>query len=83
MGYFKSNYIYSDADFSRDKDASKSTSGYVYILSGAPISWMSKQHKEVALSSMESEYYAAGYAIQEATWVDSLLEELKMKINKP
>ena len=49
-----------------------------YILSGAPISWMSKQQKEVALSSMESEYYADGYAIQEATWVDSLLEELKM-----
>ena len=43
MGYFKSNYIHSDADFSRDKDTSKSTSGYVYILSGAPISWITKQ----------------------------------------
>ena len=87
MGYFKSNHIdkviYSDSDFSRDKDTSKSVSGYVYILSGSPISWMSKQQREVALSSMESEYYAAGYAIQEAIWVDSLLEEMKMRIDKP
>ena len=87
MGYFKSNHIdkviYSDSDFSRDKDTSKSVSGYVYILSGSPISWMSKQQREVALSSMESEYYAAGYAIQEAIWVDSLLEEMKMRVDKP
>ena len=87
MGYFKSDHIdkviYSDADFSRDKDTSRSVSGYVYILSGSPISWMSKQQREVALSSMESEYYAAGYAIQEAIWVDSLLEELKMRVDKP
>ena len=67
---FKSNHIdkdiYSDSDFSRDKDTSKSVSGYIYIFSGTPISWMSKQQREVALSSMESEYYAAGYAKQEA-----------------
>ena len=48
-----------------------------------PISWTSKQQKEVVLSSAEAEYYAAGLAVQEAIWVDQLIDELKMRVNKP
>ena len=48
-----------------------------------PVSWISKQQKEVALSTMEAEYYAAGYAVQEAIWIDALLEQLKMRVDKP
>ena len=88
MGYFKSSnekvlVMYSDADFCRDLDSYKSVSGYIYMLSNGPISWSSKQQSEVALSSMESEYYAASYAAQEGIWVDQMLEELKIKIDKP
>ena len=53
------------------------------MLSNGPISWSSKQQSEEALSSMESEYYTASYAAQEGIWVDQMLEELKIKIDKP
>jgi len=75
--------IASDADFSRDNDTSKSVSGYVFMLAGAPISWHSTTQPTVALSSMESEYIAACSATQEALWLKSVLEELGFGCQKP
>jgi len=75
--------IASDADFSRDTDTSKSVSGYVFMLGGAPISWQSTTQSTVALSSMESEYIAACSAAQEAMWLKYLLEELGFGCVKP
>ncbi|GJS31236.1 putative RNA-directed DNA polymerase, eukaryota, reverse transcriptase zinc-binding domain protein [Tanacetum coccineum] len=37
--------IHSDSDFAKCKDTSRSTSGYIFKLSGGPISW--KSHKQV------------------------------------
>ena len=58
---------YCDADWaSNDIDSRKSISGIVYMMSGGPISWKSRFQKSLALSSMESEYYAMGDAAKEA-----------------
>ncbi len=34
---------YSDADWGRDLDDRKSTSGYLFVISGGPVSWKSKK----------------------------------------
>ena len=53
---------YSDADWAGDLDDHKSTSGYVFKMSGAAISWNSKKQTCVALSTVEAEYMALARA---------------------
>jgi len=47
---------YSDSDWCGDKMERRSTSSYVFLLCGAPISWSSKKQYVVALSTCEAEY---------------------------
>lgn len=47
---------YSDSDWAGDKESRKSTSGFVFMLNGGPVSWCSKRQSTVALSSTEAEY---------------------------
>ena len=67
---------YSDADWAGDLDSRRSTTGYVFQLSGAAVSWSSKRQKTVALSSTEAEYMALAAATQEALWLRVLLKEM-------
>ncbi|XP_019425142.1 PREDICTED: uncharacterized protein LOC109334025 [Lupinus angustifolius] len=46
---------FSDADWCGDKADRKSTTGYLFLLGNAPISWCSKKQDVVALSSCEAE----------------------------
>ena len=47
---------FSDADWAGDIDDRKSTSGYLFQVGGASISWKSKKQSCVALSMAEAEY---------------------------
>ena len=67
---------YSDADWAGDHEDRKSTSGYAFILMGAPIIWGSKKQSSVSLSTSEAEYVALSLAIQEGKWVHRLLCEI-------
>ena len=67
---------YSDADWAGDLDDRISTSGYIFQLSGAPISWRSKKQTCVALSTAEAEYMALASAVQEAIWLERLISDL-------
>ena len=67
---------YSDADWAGDVLDRKSTSAYLFMLGGAPISWMSKKQATIALSSTEAEYLATTQAAKEALWLRSLLADL-------
>ena len=67
---------YSDADWAGDLSDRKSTSGYVFILSGGPVSWSSRKQKCVALSTAEAEYVALSAAVQECMWLRQLESEL-------
>ena len=47
-------YVYVDADLVGDIDSRKITIGYVCILGGTIVSWVSKLQKIVALSTIEA-----------------------------
>ena len=65
-----------DADWAGDIDGRKSTSGYLFQVGGASISWKSKKQSCVALSMAEAEYMSLILAAQEAIWLNRLLAEL-------
>ena len=56
-----------------------STSGYVFTLSRAAISWGSKRQPTIALSSCEAEIMSASEACKEAIYLDRLVAELGYK----
>jgi len=74
---------YTDSDWAGDIDTHRSTSGYVFLMCGAAISWSSKLQTSPALSSTEAEYMACTHTAQEAIWLRQLLEQLVFKQSSP
>ena len=56
-----------------------STSGFVFTLARAAISWGSKRQQSIALSSCEAEIMAASEAAKEAIYLDRLVAEVGFK----
>jgi hypothetical protein len=54
---------YSDGDWGRDLDETKSTTGFVFFLGDTSFIWSSKKQSIVTLSSCEAEYIAANSAV--------------------
>jgi hypothetical protein len=67
---------YVDADWASNVNNQKSTSGFVFMLSGAAVSWSSKKQPSVALSSTEAKYIAAAHMAKKCVWLRWLLTEL-------
>ena len=65
-----------NADWANELSNRSSTSGFVYKLAGAMISWSSKKQLSVALSSTEVEYIARAHTAKEVIWLRRLLAEL-------
>ena len=68
-----------DADWVGNANDHKSTSGYLFMVSGAPVSRKSKKQTCVALSTAEAEYVALTATTQEITWLRQLLKDLHNK----
>ena len=68
---------YSDSDWASDVETRRSTTGYIFILSGAPISWKSRLQPTVALSSTEAEYMALSATTQESIHIRNVCLDLK------
>ncbi|OBZ79951.1 Retrovirus-related Pol polyprotein from transposon TNT 1-94 [Grifola frondosa] len=68
---------YVDANWASDVNDRRSVTGYVYIMSGAAISWSSKKQPSTALSSTEAEYMAMAGATKEALWLRTFLDEIQ------
>ena len=73
---------YSDADWAGDVDDRKSTSGYVFQISGGAVCWRSKKQSCVALSTAEAEYMALASATQEAVWMKQLISDIHADVLK-
>lgn len=74
---------YYDAAFAEDPDTRKSTSGYVFLLYGGPVSWASRQQSGTALLNTEAEFVAMAEASKEAVWVWLLRLLDEMQLRKP
>lgn len=75
--------VYTDSDWAADHDTRRSTTGYLFLFAGAPISWKSKRQPTVALSTTEAEYMAACEATREAMNWRMFLGELGLDTNNP
>ena len=68
---------YTDSDWAGCTATRRSTSGYVFNVGSAAISWSSKRQATVALSTCEAEYIGQTQATKEAIWLRSLLTSLR------
>ncbi|KAF1324633.1 Integrase catalytic core protein, partial [Globisporangium splendens] len=68
---------YADSDWAGDLESRKSTTGYIFTLSGGAISWASRLQTITAQSTAEAEYVAACEACMEGKALLNLLREIK------
>ena len=76
-------HLYTDSDWASDKDTRRSTSGFVVLMAGGPVNWLSRLQPFVAVSSMEVEYIACFLAIQDIVWIRQLLKDLDLERHRP
>lgn len=74
---------FTDADFARDIDTRRSTTGYVFLINDSAITWRSHRQKTVALSTTEAECMAACEGAKEALWLQQLLADIGYFQNSP
>jgi hypothetical protein len=67
---------YTDADFARDQETRRSTTGYIFLYHGGFVVWASRRQKCISLSTTEAEYVAGCETSKEAVWIDRLLKEI-------
>jgi len=76
--------MYCDADFAglwgyedrSDPSCVKSRSGYVVLLGKCPLIWGSKLQSEIALSTMEAEYYSMSFAMKQLIPLVDLIDDM-------
>ena len=74
---------FSDADWAGDVNTRRSTSGYVFRLGNATVTWASRKQATVAKSSTEAEYVALSMATQEVIWLRRLFASLGLSGDVP
>ena len=67
---------YVDSDWAGDKETRRSTTGYVIMFCGGPVSWRSGLQKSPAGSSAEAEYVALGELVKEVVYLRRVASEL-------
>ena len=60
---------YVDVDYAGEVDDRRSTTGYLFTLSGGPICWKSTLQSIVAMSTTEAEYMVVVEAAKKALWL--------------
>ncbi|KAM7472186.1 hypothetical protein LguiA_010369 [Lonicera macranthoides] len=72
---------YTDADWAGDPNDRRSTTGFVLMINGLPISWCSKKQKSVSRSSTEAEYRSMADTTSEIQWLQSLLSDMHIQLS--
>lgn len=73
---------YSDSDYAGDLDDSRSTLGYVFMMSSGAVSWSSKKQAAVTLSTTEAEFISAALCACQAIWMQRVLKYLRWNHSK-
>jgi hypothetical protein len=76
-------YAFSDSDWAGCPDTRRSTTGYLIIICGGPITWKSQQKKTLAMSSCEGEYMALSEVGKEIVWICNFLTEIGIPFRRP
>ena len=66
---------FSDSDWACAQDTRRSHGCHIIMLAGAAVSWRSRSHKSVMLSSAAAEYYEASEACREIAFVRGILSD--------
>ena len=74
---------FADSSWANDVDTRRSRYGYAIFVGKSLVSWRSKLHSCVALSTAEAEYCAATEAAKHIKWVASLVAFLKPETKLP
>ena len=69
---------YSDSDWAGELNSRRSTSGFVFMMCGGPISFRTKLQPSVATSTTAAEIMALAFAFKEALWLRQLARELQL-----
>ena len=64
---------FTDADWAGCVEDRKSTLGYCFNIRSRVVSWFSRKHNSITLSSREAEYMVASMAACEGMWLRKLL----------
>jgi len=68
--------VYCDASWASDALDRRSNTGFVIMLAGSPIIWVSRKQRLTAISSVHSEFLAMIEVTKEVMWLRQLLTEL-------
>lgn len=68
--------VYTDNDYAGDVEDRRSTSGYVFLLSGGAVAWSSKKQPIATLSTTEAEYVAAAACACHSIWMKRIPESI-------
>ena len=74
---------HTDSDWAGDPSTRRSTTGYLFKMNGAAVSWRSKLQSTVSLSSTEAEGQATTEAGQEVVWLRGLLNHISINQSLP
>ena len=74
---------YCDADYAGDDTNGRSTTGFIFSLGPAAVSWSSRLQSTVAKSSAEAEYMGLDEAVSEALLLTQLLQDMHMPQQLP
>jgi hypothetical protein len=74
---------YADADYARDVDTRRSTSGIIHKLGNSPVDWSSKWQPTVAMLTTEAEYCVFFEAAKDIVHLRRLLTKLKVCNTNP
>ena len=75
--------LYTDSDFGGSRVDYRSTTGYCTFLGGNLVTWRRKKQGPVSKSSTEAEFRAMSKGIDEVIWIKHILDELKIKYERP
>ena len=64
-------------------DTKCSTFCYIFTMAGGPVTWSSKWHATVVLSTVEAEYVAISLCTQQMMWMQDWLDKVGVKHNIP
>ena len=74
---------FSDADWAGCRTTSKSHTGWVVRVGGAPVAWHSRQQDCISQSTCEAEYVAAASLANELVWWSRLCGDFGLPVNGP